>query len=164
MKPQELMMLALRVLAVFIASQAFIYLAEAATFWAMPPDNRSGMPLTALSSVWLFGPFITSILVWWCAPVLSRLATGRIADVSIASVSTDAVVGSTFVAAGALIFIIALPGLISNSIRMFGDPGLFIYSSLAASISKCILGAALIGGSQAIPRFLFWLRYAGVNR
>ena len=164
MKPQELMTLALRVLAIFIASQAFIYLAEAATFWATPPDSRSGMPLTALSSVWLFGPLIAAVLVWWCAPLLSRLGTGQMIDVPIGAISTEAIAGATFVVAGALIFIIAVPNFISNSIRAFSDPGLFVYSSLAASILKSILGVALVVGSRAIPRFLFWLRYAGVDR
>ena len=123
MKPQELMTLALRVLAVFIASQALVYLAEAVVFVIVPNQNQFGLSLPVIALISLLGPAIAAIVIWSCAPYLARLAARGITDVPVATLDQQSIVGAVFVAAGTLIFILALPVLVSNVIRAFGAPG-----------------------------------------
>jgi len=163
MKPQELMTLALRVLAVFIASRALIYLADAAVFVVMPNQNQFGLSFPVLALVSLPGPAIAAIAVWWCAPHLARLATRGITDVPVVALDQQSTVGTVFVAAGALIFTLALPGLVGSIVRAFGAPGLFALPSIVASAIQCILGAFLVIGAHATSRFLLRLRYAGTG-
>jgi hypothetical protein len=164
MKPQELMTLALRVLAVFIASRALVYLADAAVFVVAPTQNQFGLSFPVLALISLLGPAIAAIIVWLCAPYLARLAARGIADVpAAAALDQQSIVGAVFVAAGALIFILALPGLVGNVVRAFGPPGLFVLPSIVASAVQCILGAVLVLGARVTSRLLLRLRYAGTG-
>ncbi|HET8551155.1 MAG TPA: hypothetical protein VFM97_01605, partial [Gammaproteobacteria bacterium] len=161
MKPKDLTTVALRVLAVFVASQAFVYLAEAATFLAVPPENRSGPPLSALAGAWLVAPSIAALAIWIAAPYLSRLATRGIDPEPITRVDVNTISNIALTIAGIVIFLLALPGLVVNIGRAFGPPGTFAAWWLVASALKLLLGLALIVGSQNISRFLLRLRYAG---
>lgn len=161
MKPQELMMLALRVLAVFIASQAFIYLAQGATLLVLPTVDGGNVKITMLSLAWLLGPSIAAIAVWCCAPYLARLATRGFNNEPISSLNSHTVISTTFVAAGTYIFITALPWLVSNLILAFNPETKLNLSVLVANILKCLLGIFLVIGSRATSRFLLRLRYAG---
>jgi hypothetical protein len=163
MKPQELMTLALRVLAVFIASRALVYLAEAVVFVVVPNQNQFGLSLPVIALISLLGPAIAAIVVWWCAPYLARLAARGITDLPVATLDQQSIVGAVFVAAGTLIFTLALPDLAGSVIRAFGGPGLFVLPSLVASIVQCILGTALVLGARATSRLLLRLRYAGTG-
>lgn len=163
MKSQELMTLALRVLAVFIASQALVHLAEAAVFVIVPNQNQFGLSLPALALVSLLGPAIAAIIVWWCAPYLARLAARGITDLPVDTLDQQSIVGAVFVAAGTLIFTLALPGLVSSVIRAFGPPGLFVLPALVASAVQCILGAFLVVGAGTTSRLLLRLRYTGTG-
>jgi hypothetical protein len=163
MKPQELMTLALRVLAVFIASQALIFAADAAFFFVAPSQSFSGLPLTALVVVALVGPAIAAIVVWFCAPYLACLAARGITDAPIAKLNVQVVVGSTFVAVGTLIVIFALPNLVSNVMRSFGPPRVHVLPMLVGNILQCLLGIALVLGSRVTSRLLLRLRYAGTG-
>ncbi|MGH8146840.1 MAG: hypothetical protein ACREPY_10945 [Rhodanobacteraceae bacterium] len=163
MKPQELMTLALRVLAVFIGSQAFIYAADAAFFFVAPSQSFSGLPLSTLVVVGLVGPAVVAVALWWCAPSLAHLAARGITDAPVTKLNVRAVVGATFVAVGTLIFILALPGLVSNIIRSFGPPGVHMLPMLVGSILQCVLGVVLVLGSGVISRLLLRLRYAGTG-
>ncbi len=163
MKPQELMTLALRIVAVFIASRAIIYAADAAFFFVAPSQSFSGLPLTVLVLLALVGPAIAAILVWWCAPFLARLAARGITDAPVTKLNAQALVGATFVAVGTLIFILALPGLVGNVIRSFGPPGVHVLPMLAGSILQCVLGAVLALGAGVMSRLLLRLRYAGTR-
>jgi Tfp pilus assembly protein PilZ len=163
MKPQELMTLALRVLAVFIASRGLVYLADAAVFVVVPTQNQFGLSFPVLALISLLGPAIAAIVVWWCAPYLARLAARGITDVPVAALDQQSIVGAVFVAAGVLIFILALPGLVGNVVRAFGAPGLFVLPSLVASVVQCILGAVLVVGARVTSRLLLRLRYAGTG-
>jgi len=163
MKPQELMTLALRVLAVFIASRALVYLADAAVFVVVPTQDQFGLSFPVLALISLLGPAIGAVVVWWCAPHLARLAAHGIADVPVAALDQQSIVGAVFVAAGTLIFILAVPGLVGSAIRAFGAPGLFVLPSLVASVVQCILGAVLVVGARVSSRLLLRLRYAGTR-
>ena len=163
MKPQELMTLALRVLAVFIASRALVYLADAAVFVIAPTQNQFDLPFSVLALISLLGPSIAALVVWWCAPYLARLAARGITDVPVAALDPQSIVGAVFVAAGTLIFILALPGLVGNAIRVFDAPGLFVLPSLVTSVVQCILGAVLVMGARVTSRLLLRLRYAGTG-
>ncbi|TAL74804.1 MAG: hypothetical protein EPN56_09900 [Rhodanobacter sp.] len=163
MKPQELMTLALRVLAVFIASRAIVYLADAAVFAVAPDQNKVGLSFPVLALISLVGPAIAAIVVWWCAPYLARLAARGITDVPVAALDQQSIVGAVFVAAGTLIFILALPGLVGSVIRAFGPPGSFALPSLVASVVQCILGVVLVVGARVTSRLLLRLRYAGTG-
>ena len=163
MKPQELMTLALRVLAVFIASRGLIYLADAAVYVVVPTQNQSSLPFPVLALISLLGPAIAAIIVWWCAPYLARLAARGITDVPVTALDRQSIVGAMFVAAGTLIFILALPGLVGNVILGFGAPGVFMLPSLIASVVQCILGAVLVVGARVTSRLLLRLRYAGTE-
>lgn len=161
MKPQDLMTLALRVLAVFIASQALVSLADAAVFAAVNPPSQDWIPFSILAVIILLGPAIAALAIWWFAPHLARWAARGIGDVPVVMPNVQSVVGATFVVAGTLIFVLALPVLIVNTIRAFEQPGMFVLSSLVASVVRCLLGVFLVFGSRATSRFLLWLRYAG---
>lgn len=163
MKPQVLTMLALRVLAVYIASRSFVYLAQAGIFVAYPPVNGPAMSTATVAALWLVSPFLVSIIIWCCAPFLGRLAArGAGEDVQV-DVNSQALVGATFVAAGTIVFITALPGLVSNIMRAFGPASMFAAPMLVGSILQCVLGIGLVVGSAVTARFLLRLRYAGTG-
>lgn len=163
MKPQVLTMLALRVVAVFIAAKSFVFLAQSAVFLAFPPANAPHLPVSFLAVLWLVGPFFVAIILWWLAPHLARLAARGVADEPVTRISVEALVGATFVAAGTLVFVTALPGLIGNAMRLSGPPGQFVLPMLIGSIVQCSLGVVLVVGSRGLSRLLFRLRYAGTR-
>jgi|SRR6185312_5962043 len=163
MKPQELTMLALRVVAVYIASNSFVYLAQAGVFLAFPPQDGPSMPTAAIAALWLIGPIAVAVVIWCSAPYLGRLAARGISNDQVASITPQALVGATFVAAGALIFVTALPSLVSNVMRAFEPHVMFSLPILVGTILQCVLGIGLVVGSGAAPRFLLWLRYAGTG-
>ena len=163
MKPQELMTLALRILAVFIASQGLVYLADAAVFAVVPTQNQFGLPFLVNVLISLLGPAIAAIVVWWCAPYLARLAARGVTDVPVAALDQQSIVGAMFVAAGTLMFILALPGLVGTVILGFGAPGVFVLPQLIAGVVQCILGAVLVVGARVTSRLLLRLRYVGTG-
>ena len=163
MKPQELMTLALRVLAVFIASRGLVYLADATVYAVVPTQNQSGLPFPVLILISLLGPAITAIVVWWCAPYLARLAARGMTDVPVAALDQQSIVGAMLVAAGALMFILALPALVANVIVGFGEPGVFVLPSLIASVVQSVIGAVLVVGARGTSRLLLRLRYVGTG-
>ena len=163
MKPQELTMLALRVVAVYIASSSFVYLAQAGIFLAFPPADGASMPTAAIAALWLVGPLVIAVIIWSCAPYLGRLASRGVAGDQVTSINSRALVGATFAAAGTLIFVTALPSLVSNAMRAFELPGMFALPMLAGTIFQCVLGFGLVVGSRAASRFVLWLRYAGTG-
>jgi hypothetical protein len=157
------MTLALRVLAVFVASQALVYLADAAVFLVMPTQNEVGMPFPVLAVISLLGPAIAAVVIWWGAPHLARLAARGISNVPIAELNAPSIVSATFVAAGTLIFMLALPALVGTTIRVFGAPSLFVLASLVSSVLQCLLGVVLVFGSRVTSQLLLRLRYAGTG-
>ena len=162
MKPQELMTLALRVLAVFVASRALVYLADVAVFLTMPIQNEFGIPYSILIVISLLGPAFAAIIIWWFAPHLARLAARGIGDVPV-QVDAQSVVNATFVAAGTLIFVFALPAFVATAIRAFGTPSLSMFASLVSSLLQCLLGVVLVFGSRLTWQLLLRLRYAGTG-
>jgi hypothetical protein len=163
MKPQELTMLALRVVAVYIASSSFVYLAQAGMFLAFPPAEGASMPTAAIAAFWLVGPLVIAIIIWSCAPYLGRLAARGVVNDQVTSINSQALVGATFAAAGTLIFVTALPSLVSNVMRAFEPHSMFTLPMLVGTILQCVLGFGLVVGSGAASRFVLWLRYAGTG-
>ncbi len=163
MKPQELTMIVLRVVAVYIASSSFVYLAQAGIFLAFPPAGGASMPTAAIAALWLVGPLVIAIIIWSCAPYLGRLASRGAASDEVTSINSHALVGATFAAAGSLILVTALPGLVSNVMRAFEPHSVFTLSMLVGTILQCVLGLGLVVGSGAASRFVLWLRYAGTG-
>lgn len=162
MKSQDLMTLALRMLAVFTASHALVYLADAAVFVVMPTPNEFGIPFSVLAVMSLLGPAFAAIVIWWGAPRLARLAARGISDVPV-QLNAQSIVNATFVAAGTLIFVFALPALVATAIRVFGTPSLFIVASLVSSVLQCVFGVVLIFGSRVTSQLLLRLRYVGTG-
>lgn len=163
MNPQELTMLALRVVAVYIASSSFVYLAQAGIFLAFPAADGASMPTAAIAALWLVGPLVVAILIWYCAPCLGRLAARGTTNDQVTSISPQAMVGATFVAAGSLIVITALPELVANVMRAFEPHSMFTLPMFVGTILQCVLGIGLVVGSSATSRFLLRLRYAGTG-
>lgn len=162
MRPQELTTLALRVLAIFIASQAFLGLAQFASFWLVPPENQN-VTYTALSLVTLLAPTVVAILIWLLAPLISRFAARSIPNDPIAGFHAQSAVSAAFVVAGTFIFIVALPNLVGSITLFFGPPAGFFLPNLIQALFKCVLGVVLVVGSRTTSKFLLRLRYAGTN-
>jgi|GEM_PF-3186084 len=163
MKPQELTMLALRVVAVYIASSSFVYLAQAGIFLAFPPADGASMPTAAIAAFWLAGPLVIAVIIWCYAPQLGRLAARGSTNDRATSITPKALVGATFASAGTLIFVTAMPSLFSNVMRAFEPHGMFTLPMLVGAILQCVLGFGLVVGSGAASRFVLWLRYAGTG-
>jgi hypothetical protein len=162
MRSQDLMTLALRVLAVFMASHALTYLADAAVLAVMPTPNEVGIPFSVLAVMSLLGPALAAIVIWLCAPRLARLAARGISDAHI-QIDAQSIVNATFVAAGTLIFVFAVPVLVATAVRMFGTPTLSIVASLVSSALQCLLGVVLVFGSRLTSQLVLRLRYAGTG-
>lgn len=164
MKSQDLMTLALRVLAVFLASQALVYLADAAVFVVMPTPNEFGIPFPVLAVIALLGPAFAAMVIWWCAPHLAGLATRGIGDTPVVTeLNAQSLVNATFVTAGTLIVVFALPAVIATAVRAFGTPSLAIIASLVSGLLQCLFGVVLVFGSRVTSRLLLRLRYAGTG-
>lgn len=167
MKPQVLTMLALRVVAVYIASRSFVYLAQIAVYLAYPPANVAGMLATTTTSYWLVGlggPLVVAIIIWFCAPRLARLAARSTATTKDPGVDIQGLLTATLAAAGTIIFIAALPRLVANILVLLGPATApREMSMLVGSILQCVLGIALAVGSGVTSRLLLWLRYAGTG-
>lgn len=163
MKPQALMMLVLRVVAVFLAAQSFMYLAQFAVYYLFRPVSMPSPPPSFFVAFWLLGPLVAALVLWWCAPYLARVAAGGVAPEPVAYVSAHALVGATFVAAGALIFVTALPSLATTLLRAYMPPHGFLVPVLVGDILQCLLGIGLVVGAGTASKLLLRLRYAGTG-
>lgn len=159
--PQVLATLGLRVVAVFLAAQSFVFLAQAAIYFVFRPG---GSPAPAFFvAFWLLGPFIAALLIWWGAPYLARLAARGISATNVTQVSSHALVGATLVAAGTLIFVTALPGLTTDVLRFYVPPQQLLLPEIIGKALQCLLGIGLVVGSGTASKLLLRLRYAGTG-
>lgn len=163
MKPQVLAMLGLRVVAVFLAAESFVYLAQAAIYYLFRPIGMPNPPPSFFVVFWLLGPVVAALVLWWCAPHLARLAAHGVVADPVAQVGTQALVSATFVAAGTIIFVTALPSLATNVLQAYVPPHAFLLPVLVGNILQCLLGIGLVVGSGTASRLLLRLRYAGTG-
>ena len=161
MKSQVLAMLGLRLLAVFLAAQSFVFLAQLAIYFVFRPG---GLPTPSFFvAFWLLGPAVAALILWWCAPFLARLACRGIATESVIHVSTQALVGAAFVAAGTLMLVTSLPGLTADVLRFYVPPHQLLLPELIGKVLQCILGIGLVIGSGTASKLLLRLRYVGTQ-
>jgi hypothetical protein len=163
MKPQVLTILGLRVVAVFLAAQSFVFLAQAAIYFVLRPAGMPSVPPAFFVAFWLLGPFVAALIIWWGAPYLAHLATRGVSDAQVMHVNPQVLVGTTLVAAGALIFVTALPSLATDVLRFYVPPNQLLLPELLGKVLQCILGIGLVIGSGTASKLLLRLRYAGTE-
>jgi hypothetical protein len=168
MNPRTLTLLALRVLSIYLASKAFTFIASMASSLMLPHPIPFTDPVNlALAGVWSGIPLLVALALWVFAPFLARRVTSDVDEAPLSLPEPRVLASTTFLVAGVLILISALPDVVLQYLRFehpHPSPHAWISVSgfhLLASLLRCVLGTALLIGAQTITRFVFWLRYSG---
>lgn len=163
MRANELTTLALRVVAVFVAAQAFAHLADAVLLWNMPVDSRPGPESIVLFLMLELAPCVAAVVIWALAPALGRLADGANSANELKLTDANTLVTAAFVVAGTVLFVVSLPGLISNLVNVLRPGGALAISALVGGALRCLLGVGLALGARRLGSWLLQLRYAGTR-
>jgi hypothetical protein len=167
MKPQALTTIGLRILAVYLVSQSFVYIASTATRMLDSQVDLSHSPSLVWAFLWVFAPLIVGLGLWMAAPQLAGWATRRISQEPLPCVDPRILTTTAFMIAGVLICVSALPYVVMEAMRIWNAhqspetsyAGNFVY--LTTHLVQILLGAWLALGSTGLTRFLFSLRYSG---
>lgn len=154
---------ALRVLAVFIAAWGVAHLATLASWIINPSALDKGFPLMTLAACWLVGPAVVAVVLWLIAPWLARQILRDIETKPSPSLDIEPMVSAAFVVAGVFIFVTALPAFTGYLLSVLESPDQVAMKWLAVDGLRCLLGIALVVGARSTARFCLWLRSAGTN-
>ena len=175
MKSEQLMALALRIVAVIIAAYAFVDLTNMAGFLllgihAIQLNITTSTPFELKTLGWdalvLWAiPMITAVMLWWLAPRLAKLACRKSDQAfNFAGLETERLTHAAFVLVG---FWIAVSGLIGlaeigvSELQLAG--GTFAWGSFTTYGLRCVFGLAIVAGGRNLSRFLLHLRTAGAE-
>lgn len=179
MKSEQLMTLALRVVAVIIAAYACVDLTNVAGFLLMElhviQQNITTSATFDLKSLgwdavimWAI-PVITAVSLWWLAPRLAKLAC-RESDqvVNFSGFDMQRLAIAAFVLVGFWIAVFGLIGLVGigvNELQMATNSqlagGPFDWGDFATYLLRCLFGLAVAAGGHNLSRLLLRLRTAG---
>lgn len=170
---EQLMTLALRVVAVIIGVYACVDLSQMVFFVT---GYLTGMHISAsdtsgtVVALWSV-PMIVALLLWWMAPRLAHLACGRRdPKVDMSGLDVGRLTHGAFVVVGVWILVFGVIDLASmgfNALWVATEPkvtsGPFQWPYFAANVLRCLFGAGLIVGARNLSTFLLRLRTAGTE-
>ncbi len=161
----DLMTLALRVVAVVIGAYAFVALANLANFLLF--SQWSVTVLWAFVATMWSTPLIVALALWWLSPVLARLATrGLIAEIDCSGLSIGKLMHAAFIVMGVWIFLFSIAALVKYGLQIswHGNRAYIpstAWAYLVAYGVRCVFGVGLVIGGGNLARFLLYLRTAG---
>lgn len=168
MKPQSLATLGLRILAIYLVSQSFMFMASMATEVIRSPPDLFHAPILVWAFLWVFSPLIIGLALWFAAHQLARWATRGMGQEPLASMEPRSLATAAFMIAGVLMIVSALPNMVLEIVRIWNahHPPEAPYDNyvayLIANLARCLLGTLLIlGGSRGFSQLASWLHYAG---
>lgn len=173
MKSENLMTLALRVVAVIIAAYACADISNIAAFLLVGQKWMSAQP-TALSVlgrdaafIWSI-PVIVAVLLWYLAPRIARFACrGMSRDVGFQGLDINQLTHAAFVVMGLGIFLSGFWNLIRLCIDVLplGASGVeFPWNYGIEYVLRSLFGFVLIVGGRGLSRMLLRLRTAGTEQ
>jgi len=170
MKSEQLMTLALQVVAIIIAAYACVDISNVVGFLLVGHQWMSSRAVEVsvlgrqAAMLWSI-PIIVAVLLWWLAPRLARLAcrrTERVLDFP--ELDIERLTHAAFVVVGFWVAVFGLIGLVRigvNQLQWAGGP--FSWSEFAAYMLRCVFGLAVVTGGRNLSRFLLRLRTAGAE-
>jgi len=167
MKPHTLATVGLRILAVYLVSQSFLYLASVATRVLGNATGLSHAPALVWAYAWVLAPLVVGLCLWLAAPQLARWATRRLRPEPLACIDEGVLAHTAYAVAGVLIFATAVPYVIMEAFRIwqahriadgYEAPAI---AYLVAHLGQMVLGTWLALGARGLARLLHALRYAG---
>ena len=172
MKPLALTLVGLRILAVYLVSESFLYMASAVPVIMQrllghaDPSTLWDSPIIGSILLSLFAPMIIGILLWMAAPQLARWTTRRFRPDPIDDIPLPALATTAYTVTGVVLIVTALPYMAFEVVRMWNahaahTPVSEHVAYLVANGVRCLLGAALVLGRNGLRRLLFTLRYRG---
>lgn len=172
MKPLALTLVGLRILAVYLASQSFLYMASAVPvimerlLGHADPSGLWDSPIIWSILLSLSAPLIVGILLWMAAPQLARWTTRRFRPDPIGDVPLPALATAAYTVTGVVLIATALPYAALELLRIWNAHAANLpvgehVAFLVANAVRCLLGAALVLGRNGLRRLLFTLRYRG---
>ena len=172
MKSEQLMMLALRVVAVIIAAYAFADVTNIVGLLLVGHNWISSRAIMmaslgkATAVLWSI-PMIVALLLWWLAPRLSRLAChGTDRDLNLPGLDIERLTHAAFVVVGVWVLLFGVADLGRIVIAMLHaqlSTRLLPWGSFAEYSLRCLFGLVLIVGGRNLSRFLLHLRMAGTE-
>ena len=177
MKSEQLMTLALRVVAVVIAAYACADLANIVAFllpmfhWMKPGDMELAFLGENAVVLWSI-PIIVAVLLWWSAPMLARLACGRSGpEMNLSGLNVEGLTHGAFIVVGVwvLIFgVIDLARIGVNELQAVAEPKTWVghffpWGYFTEYVLRCLIGLGLIVGGRRLSRMLLHLRTAGTE-
>lgn len=170
MKSEQLMTLALRVVAVIIAAYACVDLSNIVGFLLIGHNWQSSqaVDLSVLgrdaAMIWSI-PIIVVVLLWWLAPRLARLAClGTDRERDLPRLDIERLAHAAFVVVGFWVVVfglIGLAGIVVGKLQFSGGP--FGWDSFMTYALRCVFGLAVIAGGRNLSRFLLRLRTVGTE-
>lgn len=170
MNPQELSIIGIRIVAIYLIAQGFI---QFSGFMASYISLSLKEELFISGACFALAPLLFGILLWLCSTALSRLVVDKSYHVEeskpINSLSLQAIALSTV---GLVLVFTALPALIGQLIRIFSEAPVFegkrtydlaLLSLFIGQLLKVILGVTLVLGANFWARFLSWFQKFGLQ-
>lgn len=165
MKTHDLTVLIIRLVAVYIALQGIMYIAQAASMWSGGVSVYGEMPIWFIGLT-VLSPLILGILLWFMASVMARQAVRGLAEsMEVGGLSLQGLTAAAFSVFGVVLLIMVFPGFIVSLLHYFlsDEPSVDV-PWLVARAFQCVVAVGLIVGSGMVARILFRLRYAGLDK
>ena len=157
MEPVTFATILLRVLAVYIASEGIMSVAEITSVWSFPSAGAADLPVIAIVLFALLMSGGVGALIWAISPFLARKMVGDIEPATSTMPAVKAIQHAILSIAGLLLFFTALPGIISLTIHFAttqAEPSWSALSGLIAQLVKAGLGAYLVLGRASLVAFI----------
>lgn len=164
MQTREFTILALRLLAVYVALYGLLSVAEFLPIWWQQNELwHQNKPIVAIAAL-LLGPLIVSIALWFAAPKLSHFATAGLSPrIAIGELNATSLTASAFIVVGVVVLLFNVPSLIAATIHSLSATQPFQFTWLLSTSLKCVLAFVLIVGARGIASFLLKIRTAGLR-
>ena len=165
MHPRNLVLAALRVLAVYIGIRSIASLVGLGSMLASTvAPTFAGVILGVLGVLATLLPTVVAVALWLLAPWFSKLAIpeSAVSD-STGGLSPQDLVHCGLIVVGALILVTALPKLVGQLLSLSGEYATTIPWVVASGL-ETLLAAGLLVGSGRLAGWATKLKYAGTAK
>ena len=160
MQTNHLAILAIRLLAIYVSIQGFVFLAELMSIQIHGPQLNGNFLLAAAFT--LLTPICMAGFIWYLAPLLAKLCSSGLTEkIETGNLTAPTLIACAFVVAGVVILTFSAPSLVTLIVRSISNPDHYKVAWLIAPLLQCCLAVLLIFRASSISRVIFQLRYAG---
>ena len=165
--------IAIKVVAIYLMAQGIVQVPSIVTalqYESLQIESNDGMLPIYFTSI--LSPLFFGLILWFISGFLSKVVGKGIDHTEESELTTNNIQVVAIATVGFILVVMSIPQLISISIQLFGNMDLVngrkvlninVLSYLLASITKIILGLALVLGASGWARLLNKIRGIGVK-